>query len=63
MFWGCDMLKTVTIPSSVEYISFGAFGMCDNLKDVYYGGTPAQWNNITIDEENDVLKKVKIHCQ
>ena len=49
-FSGCSKLKSVTIPGSVKTVRIGSpdycFGDCDALKDVYYGGTKKQWNDI-----------------
>ena len=41
-------VSKLTIPSSVTDIGSWAFMDCDNLSDVYYHGTRAQWNEITI---------------
>jgi len=52
-FNGCSGLTSVTIPSSVTEIKFYAFFGCSGLRDVYYGGSEAQWNAIKIEFEND----------
>ena len=49
-------------PEKVKVIAYGAFLGCDNLKDIYYPGTNAQWNTIKIVEnDNDILKTAAIH--
>ena len=59
-FEGCEFITTVTIPSSVTSIESYAFDECVDLKTVYYGGTKAQWDAITIDENNDPLYSATI---
>lgn len=60
-FEGCMNLKKVTIPKTVKAIYTGAFNS-RNLKDVYYGGTIAEWKNIKVWQGNDVLNDATIHC-
>ena len=60
-FCGCTSLTSITIPESVTSIGWRAFGDCINLKDVYFAGTQAQWNNISIGSGNDVLTSATIH--
>ena len=52
-FKDCDYLTTITIPNSLKDIYNSAFSGCSNLKNVYYNGTEAQWNKITISNYND----------
>lgn len=44
-FSGCENLTAIYIPDSVETISSYAFD--EELKDIYYGGTEAQWKAIS----------------
>ncbi len=60
-FYCCDSLTNITIPSSVTSVGDYAFAMCDFLTDVYYGGTEAQWNAITIGEDNECLTNATVH--
>ena len=46
-FLGCKNLTSITIPSSVKKIDVYAFDDC-GLTSVNYGGTKAQWNEISI---------------
>lgn len=57
-FYYCTALKTVMIGSNVTSIGDGAFGMCDGLTaggKVYYGGTEAQCNSITVGSNNSYV--------
>ena len=55
-------LTDITIPDSITLICNYAFIGSDNLKDIYYGGSEKQWNEITIDPNyNDPLFNATIH--
>ena len=56
----CSSLKTITLPQSLTVIDTGAFDYCSRLSDVYYTGTEAQWNEITINKNNDPLLNATI---
>lgn len=60
-FYNCTNLKTVTIGANLTKIVEMAFANCGNLTDVYYAGTEAQWNAITIGESNARLTDATIH--
>ena len=47
-FYKCTSLTDVTIPNGVTSIGDNAFCDCDNLTDIYYKGTEAKWNQISI---------------
>lgn len=55
------VFESVSLPTSIEYIGFNAFGGCFDLKDVYYSGSEEQWDEIVIEEENDPLIFAAIH--
>lgn len=63
IFMGCLNLKRVNIGSGVTSIGKGAFYNCTSLTDVYFKGTRAQWETITIGERNDVLSTATIHTE
>lgn len=44
----CEKLETILIPAGVKTIEDSAFYDSYNLKDVYYKGTEADWNAISI---------------
>ena len=47
-FSACYYLKTVVIGSGITTIFNEAFDDCNRFSDVYYAGTEAEWNNISI---------------
>ncbi len=59
-FERCTSLKEVTIPASIDYINVGAFLGCEALTTVNYGGTQAQWDEITIKDGNECLLNAEI---
>ena len=61
-FASCTSLTSITIPSSVTIISDGAFSGCSSLKSVYYRGTEAQWNTITLSKysNGDLINATKV---
>ena len=60
-FYYDSKLEKVTIPVSVTTIDIGAFQMCNDISDVYYGGSKARWNKISIEYSNDPLLNATIH--
>ena len=60
-FNDCESLTSVTIGNSVTNIGNNAFYTCSELTDVYYYGTQAQWNSISIGLNNEYLTNAKIH--
>ena len=61
-FYSCaDLVGSVTIPEDVTSIGDEAFSGCSNLTDVYYAGTQAQWDAISIGSGNDPLTSAAIH--
>ena len=60
-FAWCDKLASVTIPVTVTNIKGQAFVDDNQLKDVYYSGTKAARDKITIGSDNDKLVKATWH--
>ena len=50
----------ITLPVSVTSIGYGAFENCE-MKNVYYQGTEAKWNAVSVGECNDSLQDAKKH--
>lgn len=61
-FGGCTNLTSLTIGQNVTLIEYEAFAECTALKTVYYGGTAAQWADITIEKGNDPLLNATLIC-
>ncbi|SFC11858.1 leucine-rich repeat protein [Ruminococcus albus] len=62
IFDKCENLTSIEIPNSVTTICDDAFFQCTRLTDVYYIGTPAEWESINIQKNgNDSLFNAKIH--
>lgn len=60
-FSGCNNLKAVYLPNSVQDISSYIFNDCPALTDIYYEGTKEQWGSIEIGENNDSLLNAEVH--
>ena len=59
-FYNCTSLTDITIPDGVTSIRDNAFCDCDNLTDIYYKGTEAKWNQISIGS-SAISSDVTIH--
>ncbi|MBE6635940.1 MAG: leucine-rich repeat domain-containing protein [Ruminococcaceae bacterium] len=51
-FYLCDNLTSVIIPDSVASIGDYAFSGCSQLENIYYKGTKAEWDMISISYHN-----------
>ncbi len=54
-------IRTVDIKEGVTFIGSDAFSGCGNLRDVYYGGSKAQWRELYIEDGNERLTRAAIH--
>lgn len=54
-------LRSIVIPKSVTLIKGNAFGSDIYLQDIYYTGTEAEWDAITIQGSPGALDKNKVH--
>ena len=61
MFGVCFSLVSVSLPKSIKEIGESAFLNCEELKNIYYEGTKAQWDEITVYNGNDYLLNAKIN--
>lgn len=61
-FVDCGNLESIIINKNVRSVVQGAFNNCNKLKDVYYTGSKAQWQSISIDSTGTApLTSAKIH--
>ena len=61
-FIGSQNLESIYLPNGLSEIMRRAFRDCVNLKDVYYDGTPDEWDAITIDNDgNEYLMSAEKH--
>ena len=61
-FYGCSSLTQITIPASVTAIGEEAFCASDGLRNIYYGGTIAQWQAMADDYVIYNSDVVTVHC-
>ena len=61
MFYWNFNIQSVTVPASVSLIQENAFNSCIGLTDIYFGGTQAQWDSITVEKYNNALGWVRVH--
>ncbi len=54
-FSGCNSLETIHLPRTLTSIGDGAFTGCTALTDVLFGGTEAQWADMTVGLNNGAL--------
>ena len=71
-FTGCTKLQSITISKNIQTIETYAFLRCVNLKDIYYGGSPSQWETLVAkgdifyyyDEANEYRDiPYTLHCE
>ena len=59
-FWGCSGLTSITIPKAVTKIGDYAFVDCSGLATVNYTGSKAQWQAISMGNNNEALTNATI---
>ena len=59
-FIRCENLRKVTIPRTVTTIDEAAFLHCSDLT-IYYEGSQAEWEAITIVKDNDAVHNAKVY--
>ena len=62
MFKDCTSLRSITIPGSIMSVSNDAFSGCTALTSVIFGGSRADWENMTFNTGNDALRRVTPTC-
>ncbi len=55
-------MRTVTIPSTMQSIEYGAFSGCSQLECILYGGSPAQWAAVRVGEDNEAVADDSVLC-
>lgn len=61
-FNSCLKLTEIVLPASLECVGKGAFHACMKFTTVFFKGTPAQWEAITVDEAyNSFLTRADIY--
>ena len=61
LFYRFDQMTDVTLPCSLESIGDNAFQACSGLKDVWFAGSKAEWNAISVGTGNECLTGATIH--
>lgn len=57
----CHELSEVYLPKSVTKIDTDAFLYCSSLQDIYYEGSNEDYENIKIEEGNELFKSATVH--
>ena len=60
-FYNCKSLTSIKIGDSVTSIGSSAFSACTSFKYVFYPGSSADWNKISIGSDNSKLTSSSIH--
>ena len=60
-FYECKGLTSLSLPESLVSIGDRAFEDCSALTSVYYKGTKAEWDEISVDSGNEALQSATIY--
>ncbi len=60
-FYGCSAVDTIVLGGGIQSVGMGAFYGCSGLKNIYFKGTEAEWNAITIGAHNELPENTTIH--
>ena len=60
-FQDCVNMREITLPATITAIAPSAFWNCTGLTDVYFQGTQAQWEQISVGSDNHWLTDATIH--
>jgi len=60
-FESCLGLEQLLLPGTIKEIGHGAFNNCISLKEIYYAGDEAAWNQITVKSMNTNFTKAKVY--
>lgn len=61
VFENCSLLSEVTIPAGVRSIGSNVFDNCPSLLNVYYNDSAVAWNEINLDNTNNIELGSKLH--
>ena len=61
-FANCNQLESVVIPASVTEIGDSVFTGEATL-NIYFGGTEADWKNVSVGDDNPALETANIHYE
>ena len=57
-----SLLSRITLPDSLLSVGEGAFRACGSLRDIWYGGSGAQWTDVTVGAYNEALAQAVLRC-
>ena len=60
-FLNCNELRVVRLPESLKQVYNSAFLGCENISDVYFAGTKAQWDSIFFGGDHGSILEATLH--
>ena len=61
-FYGCKKLQSISIPASVTLIEHNLLNECRSFKYIHFRGSEAEWKNVKVELNNDVLLAATVIC-